>query len=86
MKGMASVLSTVNAPYSAYLDGEALAVCLSDPAAAMDHPGHLSSFFGEVPPEDQLAFAASVGIPKADLVAAAKAFADYSGEDYPLAK
>jgi hypothetical protein len=45
----------------------------------------MSSFFGEVDPALQVGFAESFDIPHAALVAAAKAFAKYSGESYPLA-
>lgn len=86
MKNVALVLTTVNAPHGEWLDGKALAHCLKHASAAKDHPGHMSSFFGEVAPEDQVAFAAAAGIPKAALVEAAKAFAAYSGQDFPLAK
>jgi hypothetical protein len=43
------------------------------------------AFFGEVTPELQVAFAHLFGI-TTELVAAAKAFALYSGESYPLAE
>ena len=84
MKSPALVLSTVNAPYSQKLDAQALAHCLLDPAAAMQMPGHMSSFFGEVEPALQLEFAQLFNITKAQLVASAKAFAAYTGESYPL--
>jgi len=81
----ALVLATVNAPHSEKLDAQALAHCLLDHAAAKAKPGHMSSFFGEVEPDLQIAFAEQFGIPAAKVVAAAKAFAEYSGESYPLA-
>jgi hypothetical protein len=81
----ALVLATVNAPYSEKLDAQALAHCLLDHAAAKAKPGHMSSFFGEVEPDLQIAFAEQFGIPAAKVVAAAKAFAEYSGQSYPLA-
>lgn len=80
----ASVLTTVNAPYGEKLDGAALAHCLIDPVAAKSKPGHLSCFFGEVAPDAQKEFAASHGIAIEVLVDAAKVFASYSGESYPL--
>jgi hypothetical protein len=43
------------------------------------------SFFGEVQPALQQSFAAQFGISGTQLVAAAKAFAAYSGASYPLA-
>ena len=80
-----AVLTTVNAPYGEKLDGATLAHCLTHPAAARRKAGHMSSFFAEVPPEAQMAFADAYGIPATALVEAAKAFAGYSGETYPLA-
>ena len=85
MKSTTLVLTTVNAPHSEQLDAQALAYCLSDPTAAKAKPGHMSSFFGEVDPALQVGFAESFNITHAALVTAAKAFAEYSGESYPLA-
>ncbi len=79
------VLAKINAPYSEQLDAEALAHCLLDEAAAKARPGHISSFFGEVEPDLQIAFAHLFNITDAQLVSAAKAFAKYSGKSYPLA-
>jgi hypothetical protein len=79
------VLTTVNAPYSKQLDAQGLAYCLLDPAAAKAMPGHMSSFFGEVKPDLQVGFASMFDITEPQLSAAAKAFAMYSGESYPLA-
>lgn len=67
------VLATVNAPYREQLDAQDLAKCLRDHAAAKAKPGHVSSFFGEVAPELQVAFACLSGISRAELVAAARA-------------
>ncbi|HEY0328251.1 MAG TPA: hypothetical protein VGC77_04055 [Rhodopseudomonas sp.] len=78
------VLTTVNAPYRRQLDARQLAACLLDPAVARAVPGHMSSFFGEVEPALQLAFAGMFDIDERQLVAAAKAFARYSGETYRL--
>jgi len=80
------VLTTVNAPHREQLDAQALAHCLVDHAAAKAMPGHMSSFFGEVKPHLQLEFAHHFNITDAELVAAAKAFAQYSGDSYPLAE
>jgi hypothetical protein len=79
------VLMTVNGPYSKKLDAKGLALCLLDPVAAQEACGPMSSFFGDVQPELQIAFAQMHGITDAQLVAAAKAFAAYSGQSYPLA-
>jgi hypothetical protein len=81
----ASVLTTVNAPYSKKLDAKALACCLMNPAVAKATPGQMSVFFGEVQPELQKAFASAFHISEAELTAAAKMFAEFSGESYPLA-
>jgi hypothetical protein len=85
MKNHALILTTVNAPHGKQLDAQALADCLSDPTAAKANPGHMSSFFGEVDPALQVAFAESFNISRAALVTAARTFAEYSGESYPLA-
>jgi hypothetical protein len=86
MTTQAVVLATVNAPYSARLSATELAYYLQNPAAAVEAaPGHMSSFFGDVLPEHQLAFAEQSGVPRSVLVATANAFAAYSGESYPLA-
>jgi len=81
----ALILTTVNAPHRRQLDALELANCLLDPAAAKAVPGHMSSFFGEVKPDLQLGFARLFGISEPQLAAAARAFAKYSGESYPLA-
>jgi len=85
MKSPDLVLATVNVPYSKQLTAQELAHCLLDQDAAKTVPGHMSSFFGEVKPELQLEFASHYNIAPAQLVAAAKSFANYSGEAYPLA-
>ena len=81
----ALVLTTINAPYSKQLDAQELAFCLLHPDAAKTAPGHMSSFFGEVSPKLQIEFASACSISRQQLTAAAKAFAKYSGESYPLA-
>ncbi len=85
MKSPVLVLSTVNAPYSEKLDVQELVHCLLDPASARAACGPMSSFFGDVEPELQIAFAETYGISHDQLVAAAKAFAEFSGQSYPLA-
>lgn len=79
------VLTTVNAPFSKKLDAQGLVHCLLDPAAAKAMPGHMSSFFSEVTPTLQVEFAGMFNVTEPQLSAAAKAFAAYSGESYPLA-
>jgi hypothetical protein len=85
MMNPALVLTTVNASYARQLSAQELAHCLLDQAEAMASSGHMSSFFGEVDPALQVSFAELFNITKPQLVAAAKAFASYSGESYPLA-
>jgi hypothetical protein len=85
MKSLALVLAKVNAPHSTQLDAQELVHCLLDHTAAKAVPGHMSSFFGEVPPDLQVEFAHQFNVTDSQLVAAAKAFAAYSGESYPLA-
>lgn len=85
MSAISSVLTTVNAPYGKKLDAQALVHCLTHPEAAKGAPGQMSAFFGEVPPELQKTFARAFDVSEATLIAAAKAFAEYSGEAYPLA-
>ena len=85
MSPVSSVLTTVNAPYSKKLDALELAYCLTHPEAAKAAPGQMSAFFGEVPPDLQKAFASEFHISETALIAAAKTFAEYSGESYPLA-
>ena len=79
------VLATVNAPYSQQLSAQELVHCLQDQEAAKAVPGHMSSFFGDVQPELQQEFADLFGVGHEQLVAAAKAFSNYSGASYPLA-
>ena len=79
------VLGTVNAPYSRRVSAQELATGLRDEAAARAMPGHMSSFLGEVEPALQEKFADEFGISKAQLTAAARAFAAYSGGTYPFA-
>ncbi len=85
MSPISSVLTTVNAPYGRKLDAQALAYCLTHPDAAKGAPGQMSTFFGEVSPELQKTFARIFNISEATLIAAAKAFAEYSSKPYPLA-
>lgn len=81
----ASVLTTINAPHSVQLGASELARCLTNPAQAQAFAGHMSSFFGEVDPQLQRQFALCFHISEAELISAARIFAAYSGESYPLA-
>ncbi|GAA4186826.1 hypothetical protein [Shinella granuli] len=84
-KNLVSVLTTVNAPYSNQLDGAMLAHCLSDIELAKVFSGQVSSFFGEVPLDQQTEFAAEFGIAVDDLKMLASDFSAWSGESYHLA-
>jgi len=84
-KTLATVLTTVNAPYSEQLDGAAPAHGLSDIAVAKQQPGQVSAFLGEVPLAQQLEFAAAHDISVDGLRALAALFAAWSGESYQLA-
>ena len=79
------VLTTVNAPHRRHIDARQLADCLLNESAARAAAGYMSSFFGDVDPELQVEFARLFGIDKSQLASAARAFAAYSGESYPLA-
>jgi len=85
MMSFSLVLTTVNAPHSKQLDAQELVYCLLDQTAAKAASGHMSSFFGEAKPHLQVKFAHEFHISYEQLIAAAKAFAAYSGESYPLA-
>jgi len=85
MNSSVLVLNTVNAPYSKKLDAQGLVHCLLDPAAAMEAAGPMSSFFGDVEPDMQIAFARMHGLTVGQLIEAAKSFAAFSGQSYPLA-
>ena len=84
-KQLASVLTTVNAPYRAQLDGAELAHCLSNIEIAKQFSGQVSSFLGEVPAAEQQAFAHEFGIALSDLKSFASEFAEWSGQSYQLA-
>lgn len=77
-----AVLTTVNAPYRTYLDAEGLAVSIADGQVNIAQVG---SFFTEVAPATQRAFAMQHGVSEAALVSAASAFQSYSGQDVALA-
>jgi hypothetical protein len=85
MNRLATVLTTVNAPYSKKLSAGELAACLRDIETAKMAAGPVSAFLGEVQPGLQEAFAEKHGISKEQLAAFAKAFSAWSGDDYPLA-
>ncbi len=81
---LASILTTVNAPYSDQLNGTTLAHCLADIELAKRHPGHVSAFFGEIPFAQQVEFAAAYNISVSALRAFAVEFSSWSGESYSL--
>jgi hypothetical protein len=77
------VLSTVNAPYSTKLNGEALAAAIIDIRGAQRSAGPPSSFFYEVPVELQKQFATAHGLSEETLSEAGKSFAAWSGKPWP---
>jgi hypothetical protein len=79
------VLSKINAPHAEQISAEELCGCFFDLQKSKAWAGHVSSFFAEINPETQIAFAAQNGIEKPALVSAAKAFAAWSGEHYEIA-
>jgi hypothetical protein len=83
-KYIASVLSTVNAPFSKQLDGAGLAHCLTDMEAAKAFSGQVGSFLIEVPLAQQKSFAAEYGISAQELKAFAEKFSAWSGESRKL--
>lgn len=81
---LATVLTTVNAPYRDQLGAPELAACLADFELAKRHSGHVSSFLGEVPVALQVEFALAHGLAPHRLAAFAAKFSDWSGEIYLL--
>ncbi len=82
---MNTLLSKVNAPYGTYASVGILAAQIQAPSLDSDYIGQVSSFFSEIPVEDQLTFAHQHGISKAALKKAATAFVELSGVNVPLA-
>ncbi|NEJ64887.1 hypothetical protein [Rhizobium ruizarguesonis] len=79
------VLSTVNAPYSKKLDAMTLANYILEPAKSKTAAGPMSSFFYEVSPDLQFAFAETHGISIEALKVAAVFFDAWSGQKSVLA-
>jgi hypothetical protein len=82
---VAIALSKINAPFRAHLSADDVAACIRSVEMAHKRPGHMASFFGELSPEIQMAFADTMGIERQALVAAARAFSKWSGEHYEIA-
>lgn len=79
------VLSTVNAPNSKKLDAMMLVNYILAPAKSKTAAGPMSSYFYEVSPDLQLAFAEAHGISVVALKAAAALFDAWSGHKSALA-
>lgn len=77
-----AILTTVNAPYQSILDAGELALAISKNDIKLAQVG---SFLTETPVDQQIAFAAAYGIPKAELEATAALFANWSGQPVALA-
>jgi hypothetical protein len=82
---VAIALSKINAPFRVQLSAEELTTCILDLEQSKARPGHMASFFGELPSEVQLGFADAMGIERRTLVSAARAFSTWSGEYYEIA-
>ena len=67
-----NVLGTINAPYSADLSACQLAACISDLTAMETAVGPVFSFFTEVKPDLQRAFAEQMGLSNAAVKAVAQ--------------
>lgn len=79
-----TILTIINAPYRRHIDEFQLARCLRDDDYAEEFSGQVWSFFGDVPVEDQIAFAAHYSIHLEELLAIAEKFARYFGTDFPI--
>ena len=77
-----ALLTTVNAPYLAYVDAQGLASSIVGKDVGLAQVG---SFFTEIPVDQQLAFAEEHGVTHDALTQSAAAFQDYSGQDVALA-
>ena len=77
-----ALLTTVNAPYKERVDSLELAACIGNGDFSVAQVG---SFFSEVDPDVQKAFAAMHGISEKTLVQAARNFVAWSGQYAPLA-
>jgi hypothetical protein len=79
------VLSKINVPHAKMLSAEELCACFFDFEKSKTWAGHVSSFYSEISPDLQVAFAAQNGVDKPALVSAAKQFAAWSGQSYEIA-
>jgi hypothetical protein len=79
------VLSKINAPHAEMMTAAELCACFFDIQKSKAWAGHVSSFYSEISPDLQVAFAAQNGIDKPALVSAAKEFAAWSGQSYEIA-
>ena len=78
-------LSKINAPFRAQLSAENVTACIQSLEEAKARPGHMASFYGELPQDIQLGFAEAMGIDRQTVVSAARAFSKWSGERYEIA-
>lgn len=80
----AAVFTTINAPYRRQIDEAELVGCLLGDEIPDPFVGHVWGFFGEVPVEDQLAFAACHDISARALQEKAKQFSIRTGAHFPI--
>ena len=77
-------MTTVNAPHREQLTAEQLFIGISDDLSARRHAGHIWCFFGDVPVQQQVEFAAAFGMEESQLLARAKRFSEMSGANFPI--
>lgn len=79
-----AVLTTINAPHKVQIDEGVLVQCLLAERIEDKYVGHLWSFFGEVPVDEQISFAAHHSISVAQLRKSVARFSVRSGMIFPM--
>ncbi|WP_262690607.1 hypothetical protein [Kordiimonas aestuarii] len=80
----AAIFTTINAPYRLHMDEADLIRYLSGEEIPTYFIGQIWGFFGEVPVEEQLAFAECHGISARELKEKAQKFSIRSGAHFPI--
>lgn len=80
----AAVFTTINAPYRRQINEAELVSCLLEDEIPEAFIGHIWGFFGEVPVEEQRAFARCHGISARELKEKAQKFSIRSGAYFPI--
>ena len=83
-KRFAAILTTINAPYRRHISELELIRCLSGIEIPDRWVGQVWGFLGEVPVDDQIAFATYHGISAKKLQDAARRFSVRSGAHFPI--